>query len=298
MKLALGPLLYYWPRERVDAFYRDVARMPVDIVYLGEVVCSRRHEYRVGDWIATADALAAAGKEVVLSAQALMESEADLRTLRQLAAQARHVVEANDAGAVHVLEGRPFVAGPHLNTYNAATLAFLATLGAIRWVPPVEMTRASLASILDACPAGVATEVFAYGRMPLAFSARCFTARHHDVGKDDCAFRCIEYPDGLPLATRDGERFLVLNGVQTQSYRTLNLIGEVKQLQSLGVEALRISPQREHMREIVATIRDAIDGCMAPARAADAVAALAPSPGCDGYWRGSAGMESTRAAMP
>ena len=45
-----------------------------------------------------------------------------------------------------------------------------------------------------------ATEAWAFGRLPLAFSARCFTARHHHLNKDDCGFRCLEDPDGLLLA--------------------------------------------------------------------------------------------------
>jgi collagenase-like PrtC family protease len=50
MKLALGPLLYYWPRQQVFDFYEAIAQSPVDIVYLGETVCARRHELRVQDW--------------------------------------------------------------------------------------------------------------------------------------------------------------------------------------------------------------------------------------------------------
>jgi collagenase-like PrtC family protease len=41
MKLALGPNLYYWPLDMLQEFYAAVANSPVDIVYLGETVCSR-----------------------------------------------------------------------------------------------------------------------------------------------------------------------------------------------------------------------------------------------------------------
>ena len=39
-------------------------------------------------------------------------------------------------------------------------------------------------------PAGMETEVLAFGRLPLAVSARCFTARAHNLPKDQCDFRC------------------------------------------------------------------------------------------------------------
>ena len=64
MKLGLGPLQYFWPRDTTLAFYRDAAAWPLDIVYLGETVCSKRRELRTKDWLALADDLRAAGKEV------------------------------------------------------------------------------------------------------------------------------------------------------------------------------------------------------------------------------------------
>ncbi len=291
MQLTLGPILYYWPKARLDVFYAGVAAAPIERVYLGEAVCSRRHEYRLADWLETADRLAAAGKEVVLSAQVLMESESDLKALRHLAANGRFLLEANDMGAVHVVAGRaPFVAGPHLNIYNAPTLAFIASLGAVRWVPPFELPRTSLAAILAEKPAGVTTEVFAYGRLPLAFSARCFTARHYDLPKDDCQFRCVDHPDGLPLATREREPFLVLNGIQAQSYRVLNLTEALPDMRDLGIDAVRLSPQAERMEEVIALFRAALAGT-AQADIAAALAPLLPAAACNGYWHGRPGLE-------
>ena len=52
MKLSLGPLQYFWPRERTLAFYREAAGWPLDVIYLGENVCSKRRELATRDWIA------------------------------------------------------------------------------------------------------------------------------------------------------------------------------------------------------------------------------------------------------
>jgi collagenase-like PrtC family protease len=126
MKLALGPVLYYWQRDALFEFYGQVENAPVDIVYLGETVCSKRHTFRLEDWLAVAQKLAASGKQVVLSTQALIESESDLKNLRRQTENGNYLVEANDMGAVHLMSGKRFVAGPHINTYNPQTLALLA----------------------------------------------------------------------------------------------------------------------------------------------------------------------------
>ncbi len=293
MKLALGPLQYYWPGERTFAFYDEVAQMPVDIVYLGETVCARRHELRPRDWNEIAAKLLAAGKEVVLSTQVLVESESDLNALHRIAGETMVPAEANDFGAVRVLSraSRSFVAGPFLNVFNAATLAMLHALGATRWVAPVEMSATVLADLQRERPEGMQTELFVWGRMPLAFSARCFTARRYNLQKDSCGLKCIEFPDGLELRTREGELFLTLNGVQTQSGKVCNLAMEMSSIESMAVDVLRISPQSQGTAAVVDAFARRLRGAIGDAALERELAPLAVADPCNGFWHGKPGFD-------
>jgi len=295
MKLALGPVLYYWDRDTMLSFYDEMADAPVDIIYLGETVCSRRHLLRLQDYLDMAERLAAAGKEVVISTQTLIESEYDVKTLRKIAENENFRVEANDMGAVRLLANKlPFVAGSTLNVFNPQTLDLLAGLGAARWVMPVEMSRESLVSILRNRQSSIETEVFAYGRLPLAFSARCFTARHHNLQKDDCQFKCLDYEDGLALKTREGQPFLTLNGIQTQSALVHNLIGELDTLQDAGIDVVRVSPQAHHTGEILRLFREGMEQRLASAQALAQIEGLMPAASCNGYWHGKPGLDFIR----
>ncbi len=262
--LTVGPLQYWWPRQTLMHFYAELADSPAHAIVLGEVTCSRRNEFSLEDWLAIARELQQAGKRVRLASMPLLMSEAELRGLRRLAEAALSAdtpmdFEAGDASALQVWHGltrelpaqerrSQLVLGPHINVYNRPALEELASLGAGVWVPPVEMSLAALARCnppLDPVQAQgrpVATELLTFGRMPLAFSARCFTARHHRLSKDQCEFRCRDDADGLLLRTSEGQPFLALNGISTQSAGLQCLLQEHEAVRAAGVKALRLSP--------------------------------------------------------
>jgi O2-independent ubiquinone biosynthesis protein UbiV len=258
-RITVGPVLPYWTRKELTAFYANLADTPADTVVLGEIVCSRRREMKLDDWLGLATDLRAAGKEVGLATMALVESESDLRQLRRFTERGEFLVEAGDASALHVLArtAQPFVIGPHVNVYSADALMLYVRLGACRWVAPVELPLVEIGQINPKQGGDrsemVPTEVWAFGRLPLAFSARCFTARHHRLHKDDCQFRCADDPDGLLLSTGEGRPFLALNGIQTLSAGQHCLISERDALRRAGVSRLRLSPVSRNF--------DAVIGC-------------------------------------
>ncbi|GAB1407251.1 U32 family peptidase [Thermomonas brevis] len=286
MKLSLGPLQYFWPRERTLAFYREAIQWPVDIVYLGETVCSKRRELRTADWLALAEELAASGKQIVLSTLALIEAESELGVLDRQISHGGFWIEANDLSAVQLCKekGRPFVAGPTLNVYNHRALAMLGEDGLRRWVPGVEQGRTLIGELKDGVLADGGTmpelEVIAWGRLPLSLSARCFTARALDVPKDQCGFRCIDYPDGMPLATREGRPFLRINGISVQGEEATDLGPELPELRALGVDILRLYPQAEGTEAVVRHFDAARESAEIPPRIGER----------NGYWHGEPGM--------
>ncbi len=282
-RLALGAVQYYWSRETLLAFYEQVKSSPVDIVYLGETVCSKRRALKHAEWLALARSLQAAGKQVVLSTLTLLQAESELNSLRRLCEQDEFSVEANDMSALQLRLGRGFISGPAINIYNARSLRKLAEQGLQRFVLPLELSRDTLADLQAERPAGVETEVFVYGRLPLAYAARCFTARAHNLPKDDCQLCCLEYPDGLDLSTQEEQAFLVLNGIQTQSAAICNLLPYFEELRALRVDVLRISPQAQHTLRVVEAFHAA---CGGDAKSYD----YTPSTACSGYWHGQAGM--------
>lgn len=291
MKLSIGPIQYFWQRQQVLDFYKQAADCPAEIIYLGEVICSKRREIKPEDWLAIGSELRQAGKQVILSSLTLLEAASEMSSLKKLCNNETFMVEANDISAVQLLSsaGRSFVTGPSVNIYNAGSLKLLARKGLKRWVLPVELGLETLKDLQAERPEGVETEVFALGRLPLAYSARCYTARSHNLPKDDCRFKCIDYPDGRLLKTREDQSFLILNGIQTQSALTHQVLDQLPDLEALRVDVLRISPQHGHTMEIIDIFDAARNGAELEPLGEELLNCL-PLGVCNGYLLEQAGM--------
>ncbi len=288
MKISLGPILYFWPKQSVTDFYQQALSSDADIIYLGETVCSKRRELKAKDWITLAKELAAnTDKQIILSTMALLEAPSEVRVLKELCHNGQFMVEANDLGAVQLLAEHevPFVCGPAINCYNASVLQFLLTKGMKRWVMPVELSADWLRSLLADCEAmGIRdqfeVEVFAWGHMPLAYSARCFTARSENKAKDDCELCCINYPQGRVMHTQEQQPLFVLNGIQTQSGLRCNLLNQVEQLNELA-DIVRISPESLDSLVVPSLFKQQLTDFKPYTLAVDE---------CNGYWHHIAGL--------
>jgi O2-independent ubiquinone biosynthesis protein UbiV len=289
MKLTLGPILFNWePDVWRDFYFRIADEAAVDAVAVGEVVCSKRMPFFDDHFPAVLERLTAAGKQVLVSSLALVTLERERRRTEELAHAGEWLVEANDISCIAHLAGRPHVIGPFVNVYNEGTAQWFAAQGARRICLPPELPLESIAAIAAATPPAE-IEVFAFGRAPLAISARCYHARLHKLAKDNCRFVCAADPDGLPVDTLDDERFLVVNGVQTLAYACTNLIGDIDDLAEAGVASLRLSPQHCDMVAVISTFREIIDGKMLAEQGVRELAAIYPDiPTTNNFLRGRA----------
>lgn len=294
LQLTVGPVQYYWDKPRLLAFYEQIAQLPVTTVYLGEVVCSKRRSLRWPEWLELARQLATTGKQVVLSTLTLIEAQSELASVERACSNGEFLVEANDMAAVQFCSEKtlPFVTGPHINLYNGRALRFLQQQGLQRWLLPLELSREQLnllqqeAMTLSSAPLPE-LEVFGYGLMPLAHSARCFTARYHDLPKDRCEYRCLSDLDGMPVYSQDGDQLFTINGIQTQSGRCLDLRRAWQDMQQRGVTAFRFSPTSDGMPQRIQALADAMARQLAFSGEAGTESA---SHDCDGYWYGAPGM--------
>lgn len=293
MQLTLGPVLFNWnPDQWRDFYFRIAEEALVDTVVVGEIVCSKRSPF-IADQIPTViERLVACGKRVLLGSLTLMSLPRERRQMAELAETKDFMMEVNDLSCLGMIGGRPFAVGPFVNIYNEAAAAYFASRGAERICLPPELPLPSIREIAAALPE-VAFEVFSFGRVPLAISARCYHARLNKLSKDNCRFVCDKDPDGLAVLTLDNEPFLAMNGVQTLSYACTSLLGEIEDLAAAGVRALRLSPQHCDMVAIAKAFRSVIDGKDLAGEAARALSQIYPIPITNGFLYGKPGSTFT-----
>ncbi|MDT3296691.1 U32 family peptidase [Shewanella sp. SP2S2-6] len=291
MHISLGPLLYCWQKQQVTDFYQQVAASQIPLVYLGEAVCSRRRELKWGDYLELAQMLKQAGKEVVISTLALIEAPSEYTELKRQVDNGEFMVEANDMAAVYLANEHklPFVCGASINNYNRASLDILQRFGMQRFVMPVELSKAWLSQVIQQKPS-FEVEVLGHGYLPLAHSARCFTARHKQLTKDHCETVCREYSKGLLAQTQELQPLLRLNGIQTQSASCLDLRSEITTMAKMGIDVFRVSPSSF---DCITTANALVDAINTPENAqhfAISSDVNLETTQCNGYWFGEAGL--------
>ena len=296
--LVMGPLLFNWKLADWRDFYARVAdEIDVDRVHLGEVVCSKREPFHAPALPETIERLTRAGKTVVLDTLALVTLKRERQLVADLAAIEGVEIEINDPTPLATLApGRRFAVSPLVNVYDEGTLGWLAGRGAWSVCLPFELPIASIELLAgEGRRLGIETQVFAFGRVPLAISGRCYHARIHGLAKDSCQFVCDKDRDGLEVDTLDGEGFLAINGVQTLSQDCVAVLDEVERLVAGGVSAFRLSPQACDMGAVTTIFRERLAGTVdaEEARARLGAVGLVPPlgrPMMTGAWPATAGM--------
>lgn len=290
LKITMGPVPYLWSGEKWrDFYYRIADSGHVDAVTLGEAVCSKRDHFTRPFLYDVVERLQANGKSVALASLILVTLEREVAATRKLASSLS-MVEANDLSALRLLAGKPHLVGPFVNVYNGAAARLLIKRGATRICLGSELPASSIGPIIATAP-GADYEVFAFGRLPLAISARCAHARAKGHIKDNCQFVCGDEPDGLDVDTLDGQPFLSINGVQTMSRHCQVLLAELPKLAELGVTHLRLSPQDCDMvavAQLFAGVRDGVLGVDEAMRRLEEIYPQAPF--ANGFLHGQAGM--------
>ena len=291
-KLTLGPIAYHWSAEARRDFYARIAdESPVDEVYLGEVICSKRAPFHEADLPATIERLERAGKTVIVSTLAEVMLKRERKATGDLAAMDAPEIEVNNAAGLYARGRRAHRIGPFLNAYNEATIAWMAGQGATHVCLPAELPGPAIAVAAQAArDLRLGVEVQVFGRAPLAVSARCYHARAHGRTKDNCQFVCENDADGMPLRTTDDRPILRVNGIQTQSECYVDLLPETERLVADGVTHLRLMPQAVDMVAVARVFRATLDRTLSVAEADVRLAALCGDTGLsNGFYHGTAG---------
>lgn len=292
IKLTLGPCLFNWHVDYWKKFYFEMADTPIDEFYIGEVVCLRRDPFYKDALDEVVNFLEKKGKKVIISTIQLVLGQPELKRAEELInSYPNHLVELNDPSVLSLLKDRTVVVGPTFNNYNEDTLKFLETVGAERFCLPYELDKQSIEILAKNTKKEI--EVMVFGKTPLAISARCYHARLHNKPKFDCEYVCNLDYNGKDIKTMNNEDFLTINGTQTMSYNYNNLIMELDELKSIGVNVFRISPHYMNMKEVIRIFKEVLNNTISSTEGFTKLLKLIPnnSKFSNGFYYGISGKE-------
>ncbi len=285
MNISVGPIPLHWGKDRVEKLCEELARSPVDYIYLGETACLHRSCFSQVFLGELCDKLTEAGKHVYASSPILVTDERQYSAFKDLAERVQGI-EINSPAFLGLARRYRAIAGMFLNVYNFAAADILSRHGTERVVLPCELNFQSIASISRQCKA--VTECIVHGHVPIAVSRNCRNAC--SLGRTDqgCDKLCGHYPDGIVLEAQ-GKPMFRIEGRQTLSAATYCLVEYLPQLNIAGVDTVRILPQWEHTAQIVNIYRDVLDHRKCAADAAEELRSISTTGLCNGWFSGKAG---------
>ncbi len=297
MKISLGPIPYLWGPETQLKFYREIAKSPIEDIFLGEVVCSRRSGLHKTVLSEIVNLLEGSGKKVYLSSLGLVTNDIELETQREIV-DSGCTIEANDFSIVKLCHdaGKDFIIGPYISVYNRPSLEFLRGLGAKRVVLLPEIALGSLSHMIK--DIGIESEIMAFGKPHLAFSWRCYTARMHNLTKDACQQVCSKYPGGCTVSTIDNMPIYSINGTEIMGAMNISLLEQLDIIKEAGITHIRIIPQEEGTGDIASVFSRAIEGRIEKKEALELLKKITGSDFSNGWFFGEAGWRYVVEGIP
>ena len=296
MRLSVGPIPFSWDKDRIYQFYEEMAKSPATDIYIGETVCYKRSPLSLSDIEAIAHDLTKAGKRVILSSQVLITDSDELNFLSALM-DLPYPFEANNAAALtsltavrETLPKKEIIAGAYLNVYNSPSIRFLNDLGIRRLVLNPELSKDSILAMLDGTD-DMEVEMLVFGKVPLAFSWRCYSARDWGYPRSDCRLVCFKTSQGMSLETLDGFSLFTINGTQILSTKDYCLINELDEIKEMGISISRIIPQEKNTLEVLHIFDDRLKGKIASDMALKELGRLTGGDFCNGWFHSQAGWQ-------
>ena len=227
-------------------------RCGADAVYLG----ARAFNARMGaenfdDLTRTVSYCHARGVRVYVTFNTLFtesETQKALETLQSIAASGADAVLAADMGSVRLIRrccpALPIHASTQMTVHSPEGVRLMKDMGFSRVVLARELTREEIA----ACAAveGIETEVFVHGALCMSVSGQCFLSSvlgGRSGNRGQCAQPCR-------LDFSNGRRRYVL------SLKDLSLMDKIRDLQSLGVDSLKIEGRLKRPEYVAAAVTE------------------------------------------